>query len=1010
MSGDAVYGRDSNCAAVWRRGNRAVNSSKINANHRLIAIAYHREDGAGWYSNAASYNVEMSPLNIAATRRKMRTEQELLLELQRNIDGAAIVASTVRAARALRQQYNRQQQAAGNHGWRTPQILAWEPWLKTLWDAAILRGAESRILLNDAQEAELWMQVLQQDEAGAQTMSIAGLAKQAQQAWRAMQQYRIELSHVRNDGTLDAQAFSRWAAELEKICRRLSVVPFSQVGPALASTIQTGNLPLPKAMFLVGFDRTTPSQGLLIEAVRVQGCQVEMVEIGPTPTEIPSDPAIVYARTPDEEIAGAAQWIRATLLENPGQRIGVVLPALGEMRDRIDAAFRRVLAPSSMDVHVSGSRLPYEFSLGTPMHRMQAIRTALTLLAWLDTSLPPEEISWLLVHGGFGSRSSDARAMLDKKFRDRAFQLGGSVSFFSFREWLTNSGSGEDGLPLRRTLERFAVAAKRHDMGKKRSFAEWRECVEDLLAAADWILLRATDSAEYQLLRRWNALLNELSSLSAVTGSVPFSAAHDRLKTMAASMLFTLETRNAPVQILGVSEAAGLTFDRIWWLNAHANSWPLHGHVQPFLPWGVQRAAHIPYADPAADAAFALRVTKRILASAQTAIVSFALQESDPTTASAHVPSPEISVSPVVSNVLSEVPLVAVEDFISDQIHMQTKSDADRDSSALETVDEEPAVPLQGSQVRGGVNFLKQQAACPFRAFSELRLAAEPPAEPESGLPAKAQGTILHEALQNFWDEMRSRKRLLESTGEPYRQMLHGHVRNALRRFFAHAEEPWQRALLEIEAGRIEGRLLEWLEVEKQRPDFTVLKTEDKLEHVHLGGVDLRCRIDRIDQAEQGLVLMDYKAGVVNSNACDGERPDEPQLPAYAVLRQNSTAEEKPLAGVAFAGLHPRNVGFTVVGSLAGVFPDTLEATNSRRGNLSPEELLQQQEEWRTTLTRLAEDFHAGVAVVDPKRRNETCRYCAQGLLCRIREAEDFVEEENPGDVVAANSSQSFNV
>ncbi|MHB1958228.1 MAG: PD-(D/E)XK nuclease family protein [Acidobacteriaceae bacterium] len=950
----------------------------------------------------------MSPLNIAATRKKMRTEQELLLELQRNIDGAAIVASTVRAARALRQQYNRQQQAAGNHGWRTPQILAWEPWLKTLWDAAILCGAESRILLNDAQEAELWLQVLDQDEAGAQTMSIAGLARQAQQTWRAMQLYRIELRHVRNDGSIDAQAFSRWATELEKICRRSSVVPFSQVEPALASTIQTGNLPLPKAMFLVGFDRTTPSQELLIEALRVQGCQVEMVEIGPPPTEIPSGPAIVYARTPEEEIAGAAQWIRATLLENPGQRIGVVLPALGEIRDRMDAAFRRVLAPSSMDVQVSDPRLPYEFSLGTPMHRMQAIRTALTLLAWLDTPLPPEEISWLLVHGGFGSRSSDARAMLDKKFRDRDFQLGGSISFASFREWLANSGGGEDGLPLRRTLERFAVAAKRQDMGKKRSFADWRECVEELLAAADWTLLTATDSAEYQLRRRWNALLNELSSLSAVTGTVPFSAALDRLKALAANLLFTLETRNAPVQILGVSEAAGLTFDRIWWMNAQASSWPPRGHAQPFLPWGVQRAANMPYADPAADAAFAHRVTKRVLASAQTVIVSFALQESDPTTASAHVPSPEIALSAAVRSVLPGAPLVAVEDFIADRIHPQTKSGADRDSSALEKVEEEPTVPFRGSQVRGGVNFLKQQAACPFRAFAELRLAAEPPAEPESGLPAKAQGTILHEVLQNFWNEMQSQKKLLESTEEQCRQMLHGHVRNALRRFFAHAEEPWQRALLEIEADRIESRLLAWLEVEKRRSDFTVLKTEDALEQVHLGGVNLRCRIDRIDQVEQGLVLMDYKAKMVDGKACDGERPDEPQLPAYAVLRQNSSTDEKPLAGVAFAGLHPRNVGFTVVGSLAEIFPVAPGATNNPRGSLSPEALQQQQEEWRTTLTRLAEDFHAGVAVVDPKRRNETCRYCAQGLLCRIREAEDFVEEENPDDVVAANSSQSF--
>ncbi|MHB1795475.1 MAG: PD-(D/E)XK nuclease family protein [Acidobacteriaceae bacterium] len=938
----------------------------------------------------------------------MRTEQELLLELQRNIDGAAVVASTVRAARGLRQQYNRQQHAAGNRGWKTPRILAWEPWLKTLWDAAILCGAESRVLLNDAQETELWLQVLEQDEAAAQTMSIAGLASQAQQAWRAMHRYRIDLRDVRNDGSIDAQAFSRWAAELDKICRRSSFLPFSQVEPTLASAIQTGNLPLPKAIFLVGFDRTAPSQALLIEAVRAQGCQVEQVEMEPPTSENRPGPVIVYARTLEEEIASAAQWIRAALLENPGLRIGVVLPALGEMRDRMDAAFRRVLAPSSMDVHGLGPRLPYEFSLGTPMHRMQTIRTALTLLAWLDTSLPPEEISWLVVHGEFGSGSSDARAMLDKKFRERDFQLGGRVSFSSFREWLTNFGSGEDGLPLRRTLEHFAVAAKRQDIGKKRSFADWRQTVEELLAAADWTLLRATDSAKYQLLRRWNVLLNELSSLSAVTGLVPFSSAMDRLKTLAANLLFTVETRNAPVQILGISEAAGLTFDRIWWMNAQASSWPPRSHAQPFLPWGVQRAAHMPYADPAADAAFAQRVTKRVLASAQTVIVSFALQESDPTTASAHVPGPEIALSAAVRSVLPGAPLIPIGEFLSSQMQATMKGSADAHSSALETVDEEPAVPLRGSQVRGGVNFLKQQAACPFRAFAELRLAAESPAEPESGLPAKAQGTILHEVLQNFWNEMQSQKKLLESTEEQCRQMLHGHVRNALRRFFAHAEEPWQRALLEIEADRIEGRLLEWLEVEKRRSDFTVLKTEDALEHVHLGGVDLRCRIDRIDQVEQGIVLMDYKAGVVDGKACDGERPDEPQLPAYAVLRQDSSTDEKPLAGIAFAGLHPRQVDFTVVGSVPGIFPAAPGAANDPRGSLSPEALQQQQEEWRTTLTRLAEDFHAGVAVVDPKRRNETCRYCAQGLLCRIREAEDVVGGENSDDVATVNGAESF--
>jgi len=939
--------------------------------------------------------------------REMQSEQELLRQLGRNIDGAVVIASTVRAARALRQQYSWQQHIAGRQGWRSPQIVAWEPWLKTLWDAAILCGAETRILLNNAQEGELWLQVLAQDEAGTQTISIEGLAQQAQQAWQAMHQYRIELREIRDNENIDAKAFSRWAAELEKVCRRAQLLSFSQVESELTNLVHAGKLPLPETIFLVGFDRTTPAQELLIYALRAAGCQVELTELESSGDDGGSSSVVAFARTLEQEIESAAQWVRATLLDNPDQRIGVVLQSLGELRDRIDAVFRRVLAPSSMEIHAANARLPYEFSLGTPMDRVPTVRTALTMLSWLDKSLPPEDASWLVVHGGFGSGFSDARAMVDKKFRERDFQLGGNVSFSNFQEWLTRGGTNEDRSSLRRCLERVAVAAKRVDLKQHRSYADWREAMEELLSASEWNLLMATDSAEYQLLRRWNALLNELSSLSAVTGSVPFSDAIRRLQSLAGTMLFTLETRHAPVQIVGVSEAAGLTFDRIWWLNAQAASWPPRGHAQPFLPWSVQRGAHMPYTDPAADAAFAQRVTRRILNSAPSVIVSCALQENDPATASAHAPSPEIAISPAVRSALPDVPPTAIEGFLSSEIHALINSDGDVESSALELVDEEPAIPFQATQVRSGVAFLKHQAACPFRAFAELRLAADSIEQAATGLSAKARGTILHRLLQDFWTEVKSQKRLLEKTEDDCRRILRTHIQAALRQFQEQANESWQQAFLEIEADRIENRLMDWVQVEKSRPEFTVVAMESELEQVRLGGVELRCRIDRIDQVEQGIVLLDYKTGKVDKKACDGDRPDEPQLPAYAVLRHDAAGDETPLAGIAFAGLHPRKVDLTVVASVPGVFPVS-RTTSKLSPDLSPEELLQKQEEWRSTLTRLAEEFVAGVVVVDPKSGRQTCSTCSQTLLCRIRETEGASGLDTPDEVETDEASGSL--
>lgn len=156
-----------------------------------------------------------------------------------------------------------------------------------------------------------------------------------------------------------------------------------------------------------------------------------------------------------------------------------------------------------------------------------------------------------------------------------------------------------------------------------------------------------------------------------------------------------------------------------------------------------------------------------------------------------------------------------------------------------------------------------------------------------------------------------------------------------------------------------------------------------------------------MDRVAEGAVLIDYKTGPVDRNSCNGERPDQPQLPAYAVLRGATAAAAEPLAGVAFAGLHPKRIGFTVVSSLPSVFakdsqlqtatavePATGARSRFKRNEaaLTPQEMESQQDEWRSILTRLAEDFRDGRAEVDPKKGDTTCAFCEQTLLCRIRE------------------------
>jgi hypothetical protein len=56
-----------------------------------------------------------------------------------------------------------------------------------------------------------------------------------------------------------------------------------------------------------------------------------------------------------------------------------------------------------------------------------------------------------------------------------------------------------------------------------------------------------------------------------------------------------------------------------------------------------------------------------------------------------------------------------------------------------------------------------------------------------------------------------------------------------------------------------------------------------------------------------------------------------------------------------------------------------------------PVDMGEQLESWKTALERLGDDFRAGIAAPDPKKPEQTCRYCKLAILCRV--AEGNVEE-----------------
>ena len=120
-------------------------------------------------------------------------------------------------------------------------------------------------------------------------------------------------------------------------------------------------------------------------------------------------------------------------------------------------------------------------------------------------------------------------------------------------------------------------------------------------------------------------------------------------------------------------------------------------------------------------------------------------------------------------------------------------------------------------------------------------------------------------------------------------------------------------------------------------------------------------------------MLVDYKTGHrAHSSNWSGNRPDDPQLPLYALL-----TKEDELQALLFGRVRPgAEMKWQGLAASQTVLP------SQRRQSIVDLEL--RRSEWKIVLTKLAEDFAAGRADVDPKSVAVNCNGCPQRLLCRI--------------------------
>jgi probable DNA repair protein len=887
--------------------------------------------------------------------------------------GTLVLTTNQRAAHTLHGVYAQRMRAEGRTSWQPPPIFAWESWIGTLWQQLLLSDAETRILLSPMQERLLWVKILAEDAASRTLRSPASLSTLASDAWKLLAQYggldaNGGLGRLRvqfEAASTDTRTFLRWAQQFERRCRKDLLLPSAQLDTALIPHVAKRALSVNASeIVLVGFDRMTPAQAALCEALRDAGVAVSAI----APAEAPRKIHILETADDASEMLSTARAIRKTLAADPQARLAVIVPDVASVRSKLERIFLGELAPELLTAGARAQR-PFEFSLGLTLNRIAMTRAALSLLRWTVSPLPLEELSALVLSPYLAGAQSEryARAVWDAQQLRRAHLLEPEISL----AWVLQQTQLPPLLLAQLSAVVKLIASRRPDSarGKKpaiASYAFWMDHAAALLDAGGWpgrVADRLLDSTEFQLQERWQELLDEVATLDFAGEAVDFATALAAIESAAAEILFAPQSHNAPVQIMGALESAGSAFDSIWFLGATDMAWPPASGTHPFIPWTVQRDLAMPGADAAHTLANAIGITQRIAASAPETIFSFARHGSEgeqrPSTCLRALDGAEWLQSD--GREIAPPAVILLEDAADD--------------TAL------PALPE--TAIRGGAAILKLQAMCPFRAFAERRLNSAELDSVEAGLDSGERGDLIHRVMAGFWSKIKTRQALYALPPEGRIQALNGAIHSALTA--QRADTPWQRRYLDVQRAWLLELLPSWLEQELDRPPFQVIRTEQDLGERSIGPLLVKLRVDRIDamlsddreltedekdRAPEQIIL-DYKTGNIGSKPWDGARPDEPQLPLYAVL-----ADDRPIRGIAFARLKAgkmelqQSAGAGFAARVAG---------------------------WRDMLTALATGFAQGDTTVDPKR-NDTCKHCAMMGLCRIREIQYLSDDGDASD------------
>ncbi|MCB1754601.1 MAG: PD-(D/E)XK nuclease family protein [Gammaproteobacteria bacterium] len=881
-------------------------------------------------------------------------------DLYRALDqGAVLLTANNRLARHYKKAYDHERQARGDKVWPSAGILPFEAWLQGVFRELQARQDSPLSLLNDSQQLMIWQQILGETGDNYPTLNLPATARSVQKAWAIACAWRFGFDHWRAPMSLDQRQFIAWAEGYRKHCSSRGLIDQTMLADYLGDPQTRAAVVWPQHIILTGFYELTPQQQVFLDGLRESGIRIDRFT-----GEVQTGSTLSRVSPPDDksELQMAARWARLTLEQHPDWRLAVIVPDLQERKTALEYCFSRSFYPGYRPDQVEQAVRPWNTSLGMPLALTPLAETALLLLELALRPLSTNELTRLLLstYLASGEQEKDRRAEYDAAASTRQRLSTGLAVLRS---------EARKSLPgLSRALGKIAGV----DLSGKQPMSVWSQRFGKVLDSAGWPGERSLDSEEYQQAEAVRSVLGGIAALDAFTDASTAGQALAMLRQIMTQTTFQAQGADTPVQVLGLMEVTGLSFDAALICSMDNQKWPVAGTPNPYLPLAWQRDVGAPHASPARELEFAQYTMTQLKSIAGRVIFSHVAMRDENTLRPAHA--------------LADLPELDVQPWLWKKPSV--------DTAGLETLQDDFGPPVaDGEHVHGGSGLLAAQAACPFRAFVRYRLLTDGLELAEMQVDPRDRGNLIHGVLEAFWKLTRDQQTLLGMSDEALEQRIEETVEQVMQGFSS------LPGLGYFEKNRLLAIVREWLDFEKSRQPFVNESTEEVRELL-FEGLKINMIIDRIDtvsadDGSQRRVIIDYKSGSRQKPASwMEERPDEPQLPIYAL------SDERPVAAISYAVLTKRELCFRGFADredlLPGVGLPQRPKTPGGRGreNVDWDEALEQ---WRTHIAALAGEIRQGLASVTPKKG--ACQWCALTPVCRIADvAVDEDDKKSPGE------------